>query len=802
MFASVAGVARSLLRHPAFVLTAAGTLALGIAATVALFSAVNAALLKPLPYPRSEDIYSARTFFPNGRFTSGLVGSEELSALKQFQDAIADVAGALRVDGAVASGTIVRQAVGYSVSDRFFDLFGIPVAAGRAFAPDDHVPRAPRVVVLSHALWQSAFGGRGDVVGASVTVAGTPARVIGVARPEFDVPAGADLWLNGALPPTGIGHIYEGYLRLRPGVTVDAIRDRMAGAMEALGRKYPDQDVGRAYRLRPLLEVTVGDLRPILLILFSATALLLLLAAVNVTNLMLARGTARSRDIAVRAALGASRSRIVGQLVTESVLLALAGGAAGIAGAYAAVRLLMRFGGSTLPRLDAVPFDGTVIALALGVIVATGILVGIAPAFRFATSDIAALMNDTGRSVRGSRRTRRLLSAFVIAEIAVAVALVGGAARLLRSFENIQRTDPGFRAGRLITVEVVHPDRRYTDPARMTLWVDAVRSKLLAAGAARVATTSTLPMQHEWDSTSFADLASQPNVPPDKRPNGRVRFASPEFFSIMGIRVLAGRAFTDEDRTGSQPVAIVNDAFVRRFLPGADPLRERFKGFYNNLVDGKLVRRDAAIVGVVEDVHYASMTAAAEPVLYVPQHEYPGFRQSLVIEPMEGRPLSIPPLRAAILEVDSNVALEFGTMAAAVSASLSRERLGTLLMTLFGAGALVLAVVGVFGVLAYVVSQRTNEMAVRQALGATRAQLFGMVLGDGSRVTVLGIAIGLLASWWTGGLMRRYLFEVGAADPIVLFGSALVVALAAVLAVAVPARRAATLDPAQALRQT
>jgi len=801
MVSPLRGAVRSLVRHPAFVATASGTLALGIAAAVALFSAVNAALLRPLPYPRSSDIYSVRTFFPSGRFTSGLVAMEELGALQRI-DGVEDAAGVLRVDGAVSDGNVVRQAVSYGTTERFFDLFALPVALGRTFTMQDHLQGAPRVVILSDPLWRGAFGARNDIVGAFVMVAGTPARVIGVANPAMKVPDGADLWFNFYLPPTSIGHGLDGYVRMKPGVRPEALRDQMTQAMDVLGRKYPDQDVGRAYALRPLIDATVGELRPILLILLSATGLLLLLAAVNVSNLLLARGTGRTREMAVRAALGASAGRIVFQLVCESVLLAVVGGVVGMALAFGAVKLVMRFSGAKLPRLDFVPFDLRVWTVGLAVMILTGVAAGLLPALRLARSDVASLMNESGRSIRGSRRTRALLAVFVVAEIAVAVALVAGAGRLVRSFENINRVDPGFRVGRHLTVDVTLPDRRYQEPSRIEAWRQAVTERLRVAGAAAVAMTSSLPLQHEWDATAFADLRSQPGTPTDQRPLGRVRFATPDFFSVMGIKLLAGRTFTDSDRAGAPPVAIVNATFVRRFLRDADPLRDALAGFSNDIVDGKVVRHDSAIVGVVSDVRYASLTAAPEPVIYVPPGEFSSLRQTLVIQPQQGRPLSASDLREAILAVEPNVALEFGTLAASVSASLSRERLGMLLMSLFGAAAVLLAVVGVFGVVAYVVSQRTNEMAVRQALGATRAQLFLMVLGDGGRVAGAGVAIGVVLAWMTGALMRGYLFQVAAADPVILAMSGVVVCAAAIIALVVPARRAAGLDPAQALRNS
>jgi putative ABC transport system permease protein len=802
MFAAIVGAARTLRRHPPFVLASVFTLALGISATVALFSVVNAVLLKPLPYPGYQDIYEVRTFFPSGRFTSGLVAAEELTALQQISEGVTAAAAALRLDGAIATDSMVRQAVSYGVSEQFFDLFGVPVALGRQFAPEDHILRAPRVVVLSHALWQSAFGGRPDVIGTVMTVGGLPTRVVGIARPDFNVPAGADLWYNVALPQTSIGHTYEAYVRLKPHTTVETIRGRMTQAMEVLGRKYPDQDNGRAYALRPLFEQTVGDLRPILLILFAATGLLLLLAAVNVTNLTLARGSDRAREIAVRSALGAGGRLIITQLVCESVLLAIAGGLIGVAAAYAGIRILTRFGVSHLPRLDTVSFDITVLALAVTLVMVTGVLVGILPALRLAGSDLSLLMNESGRTVKGSKKTRRLLAGFVVAEIAVAVALVAGAVRLVRSFDNIRRIDPGFQVGRQIVIDVVHPDRAYLDPLRMNTWWRAVESRIRGLGAAQVASTSALPLQREWDTTTFVDLRSQPGIPLASRPSARVRFVSPAFFSAMGIKILAGRAFTDDDKPGAPPVAILNEAFVKRFLQESDPLREQLKGFSNKIVDGKLVREDSAVVGVVADVRYSALTATPEQLVYVPAWEFFTLRQTLIVTPAEGHPLSPAQLRSAILEVEPKVALDFGTVAETVASSLERERLGMMLMAGFGIAALLLAIVGVFGVVAYLVSQRAGELAIRQVLGATRGQVIGMVLEDGAKVTALGVVIGLVIAWWEGRLIGVYLYQVRAGDPFVLAGSALVVSLAAIAAVLVPARRAAALEPARTLRQT
>jgi putative ABC transport system permease protein len=793
-------VVRGLLRQRSFAVAAIATLAVGIAASTALFSTVNAALLRPLPYPRADDLYTVRTYFPSGRFTIGLVASEEMTALAQLSDAVAGVAEARRADAALVTDAGARQLVAYGVSGGFFGVFGVPIAMGRAIEPADAVRGAPRVVVLSHALWTTAYGGRHDVIGTIVRFSAGPARVVGVAPAGFEVPAGSDAWLNMWVPEN-VGHTYDGFIRLRPGVSLASLQTRMTQAMAVLGRKYPDQDDGRAYALRPLLDATVGDLGPILVILFGATALLVVLAAANVINLTLARSTGRAREIAVRAALGASRTRLLSQLIAESVLLSACGGIAGVALAYAGVRLLLRLGGTRLPRLDALTFDARVAVFAAALVLVIGVVVGVVPALRLAGGDVAATINEGGRSVRGSRRTRRLLAVFVVAEIAVAVALVAGAARLVKSYQQLTAIDPGFDSrGRLVLDLLLPPE--YLNQARFTAWWRAVEDRLRAAGAAHVASSSSVPLQHEWDSTAFVDLVSRPDIPPDKRPNARMRTVSEDFFPTMGVRILAGRAFQASDGDAAPAVAIVNEAFARRSLSDLDPLRERIKGIKFRQVDGRPVEELVSIVGIASNVKYSALTADPEPVVYLPSSQSVLPRVSVVLTTPDGRPdVRTAEFRAALREVDPKVPVDVHLMSAIVAASLERQRLGMWLLSGFGLAALLLALVGIFGVIAYVVSQRQGELALRQTLGATRAQVFWMVIRDGGRLTAAGLVTGWIIAWWTGRLVARYVYGARSGDLVVLAGSAAIVALVALAATVGPARRASTPEFARALRQ-
>jgi putative ABC transport system permease protein len=798
----IRGAIRSLLRQPSFTLAAAGTLAVGIAATTTLFTTVNAALLRPLPYAHPTDLYAARTYFPDGRFTMGLVGTEELAAVAEQKDVVSAVACTIRLDGTLGTDAEPSQVVAYAVSDHFFDLFGVPVQTGRAINADDDVRGAPSVVVLSHALWQNAFGGKPDIVGQSISLSGHPARVVGIAPVGFDVPTGTDLWTNTWFP-LNIGHTYESYVRTRPGVPLSQLQARMNLTFIPLAKKYPEQETGRAYAVRPLLDATVGSLGPILLILFGATALLLVLAAVNVSNLMLARTTSRVREVAVRAALGASRGRIIAQLLTESVLVAIAGAAAGSMLAYVAVHLLLRFGADRLPRLGSVSIDLSVIAFVAFVAGLTGVLVGIVPAMRMADTDITSLMNESGRSVRGSRKTRRLLGAFVIAEIAVAVAIVAGAGRLVRSYQHLESLDPGFTPGRLLVLDVALPRPEQPVQERRIAWWDQTESALRAVGATEVAATSSLPLEpHEWDSTVFVDMVAHPDVPVDRRPNARLRLVTPDFFQTMGIRLLDGRPLTRADGMHTQIVGVVNEAFAKRNLGGASPIGEQIKGVHAHREGDKFVDDYVRVVGVVRDVKYSALSGPTEPVLYVSFAQFIPARASIVVTTADGAPeRHSAELISALRRVDPRLAIEVKTVAAVVATSLDRERLGMWLMLGFGVAALLLAAVGMFGVIAYVVSQRTSEMAVRQALGATRGQILASVLREGTAVALIGLLIGIVVAWWTGRLVAGYVFDVSARDPLVLGLSAAIVGSLAVAATFLPARRAAMLELARALRE-
>lgn len=796
--------ARSLARQPSFLATAVAALALGIAAPTALFAVVQATLLRPLPYANASDIYTVRTTMTDGRFTIGLVASEEMADLRRSTNLVVASAMYQRLEDSIAApdGTVTRPIAAAVVSDGFFDVFGVPMAQGRAFNPADHERQIVRRAVLSGRAWRSHFDADPAIVGKTVRLL-TAGRllVVGVAPDDFDAPRGVDVWV-ATYVAENIGHGFDAYVRLRPGASIDAVQASLGPMWTALGEKYPDMAKHRIFVFRPLLSSIVGDLGPTALMAFAATGVLLLLAVANVANLLLARGAARARDLAVRLAIGARWSHLIREQLAESTVIAAAAAAVGLPLAYGAVRTIAVMGGEALPRADGLRFDAGVALFATAVMALAAIAVGVLPALTARDAQLTAVTNERGRSGLPSGRTRRLLGALVVSEITLAIVLVAGAGRLGVSARNLLAVDPGFTSeGRLI-VDAALPGQAYDrDALKRNAWSAEIARRLRALGATHVGMATSLPLRREVDFTTFTDIVGRP-VEPQVRPNGRLRVVNPEFFDSLGVRISRGRAFADTDRLESEPVVMVNEAWVARFLPrDADPVRERITNLFVRPVDGKPVVVDAPIIGVVSDVRYASLDRNPEPVIYAVDTQWMALRRSYVLTAADGQPERwIPQIREVFRAVDPLVSVQFDSMPAVVSASLVWSRLGILLLGTFALVSLVLAGAGVFGVMAFVSAQRHGEMALRLSLGATRASVFRMMLAQGVRFTVIGCAIGTVLSWWAGRLMRSYVFEVSAANAAVLIGSAAVVGLVALAAAAAPARRAAVVEPSQALR--
>jgi putative ABC transport system permease protein len=803
--------ARKLVAAPAFTAAAVATLAIGIGATTAIFSTVNATLLLPLPYPRPDELVAVRTRYVDGRVTTGLVAAVEITRLAGAKGSIARVAG---MSSAPLDATLLRdgatplKAQVTFAGENFFELFELPMTLGAGFTRDQQMPIAngpgaqaqgppPTFVVLSHRAWTNWFGSDPAIVGKTIRFAELNATAIGVAARDFDIPHGSDFWGNARFNPQDVGHGLSAVIRVTPGTTLERLRSEMGGVMAGLARDFPLSDDGREFVVEPLVNSIVGDLRPVLLVVFASTAVLLLLACVNVTNLLLGRGAARAREIALRAAIGASRGRIIQQLFTESFIVTAVGALVGVALAYGGVRALQVVGGSTLPRLESVPFDAHVIGFSSLVLLVSAVMLGVAPAVRLARTDLKSLVNESGRGTGGGPGAARLMGVMTVVEVALALLLVAGAGWLIESFAELRHTDPGFVPEGRLMVDV-RPDPQRVRGADQTLaWTGTLFERLRALPSVNgIGSTLSFPLRGQLDGSVFVQFRGEPFDP--VRPNGaRFRLVTPGFFAAMGVPIVSGRDFSADDRQATAPVAIVNREFVKRYLRGRDPLQASFAFGYPN-VDTRTYR---TIVGVVGDVRYRSIAEDAEPSFYGPQGQFPFPRQTVVIATKSADANAIvPAVRREIAQLEPRLAFDVESVQTFVASTLTRQQLGMTLMLVFGATALVLAAVGIYGVIAYAAAQRLGEIATRLALGATPTQVFWLMMRRGQLLAIAGVVIGLLVTYQVGRSVSSLVYGVRAADPLVLASATLIVIVMTSIATALPARRAARVDPIRALR--
>lgn len=800
LFQDVRLALRSLRKSPAFSCAAIATIALGIGAATAIFSAMNAALLRPLPFPQSEDIFTVRTTITTGRMTSGLVAPVELNGLTDAGGPIIRAAGSVMTYDTMLDETGVPAQVGLAgVTEGFFELFNVPMVLGRSFTPDEFVHRqramAPRSVVLSSRLWQRAFGSDPEIIGRSIQLSGRALPVIGVASPAYDAITTADAWFSLEVERRSISHAYEGFMRVRPGASPAAIEDTLDTVATRLAGEFPVFNTDRVFVSTPLIDSVVGDLKPTLIVTSAATALLLLIACVNVMNLLLARATVRTREVAVRAALGASRSALVRYVLLEGMILSAMGGAIGVLIAVVGARGLLLLAQSRLPRLDAVPLDPYVIGFAVAITIATGVVVGLLPAIRLQRADVATLLGAGGRSTTGLRVTHRTLAGLIAAEMALAVTLVAGAGWLIQNYQHLQSAPSGFVAENRLVVDVLLRSERYRHPDQIAAWNRALREQVgQLQGVTAVGASSSMPLRPERDSTFNFTIAGDPQAL--YPPSARYREVTAGWFEAMGIQVEAGRPFSVDDRMGAGAVVVINRALAERYLPGRNPLEAGLALPFGTKETSNPV---VPIVGVVADVKYAAISERPEPVVYVVGRNMG--RASFVVATSLADPAHLVPLiRAEVEKLDPQVPLTFQLLPTVVSESLSRQRLGMLLMGLLGVAALALAGIGVYGVIAYSVAQRVREVAIRLALGTTPTEVFRLTFVRAQLIAVAGIAVGLVLAYSAGRTLTDLLYNVQAADPVILASSTALVAAVAVLATVLPAWRAARVDPIVTLR--
>jgi putative ABC transport system permease protein len=791
MTSSLRPALRALRARPAFTAIVVLTLALGIGANTAIFSVVDGVLLRGLPYPEPERLVSAFTtykdFGKSGTSLPDFLDWREGAARAVELAAVADASVTVTGDGAP------ELATGAAVTGNWFRVLGATPALGRGIGADDEIG-TQRVAVLGHDYWQRRFGGRADVLGRAITLNGVPYTVVGVAPRRLDYPADVELWLPLRTDTTRSRRAeFLGVIgRLRPGVTVEQARGAVAGVVTRLRQQYPETNGPLiASDVTSLQDELVGDVRRPLLVFMGAVGLVLLVACANVANLLLVRAAAREREVAIRSALGARRGAIFGQLLTESLLLGLAGGALGLLLAAAGVEALRRSRFDALPRLAEVGVDGRVLAFTLALGLVTGALFGLAPALRLSDGGMQGTLRAGGRGLTGAAAARRLRSALVLAEVAMAGVLLVGAGLLLRSFVELQRVRPGFDAERVLTFRTALPRARYARDEQLSAFWDALEARLRATpGASAVGVTNTLPM----GPVGYASFTIEGRAPePGKLEDVQPYVVSPDYFRALRIPLVRGRLFREGDAPGAPQVAIVNQEAVRRFFGGRDPIGARITtGDSTDYM---------TIVGVVADVKQEAVGAKPYPQLYGVAGQFPRRAMSVVVR-TTGEPQALAQAaRRAVAELDPALPV-FGvqTMEERVAGTVARPRITAVLVGTFGAAALLLAAVGIYGVVAYTVAQRTRELGIRMALGASGPEVMRLVVGQGMAPALTGVGAGLVGAWALSRTLDALLFGVAATDPWTFGGAALFLGGVALAATYLPARRATRVSPTVALR--
>jgi len=798
---------RSLRSAPGFTAVSVLTLALGIGAVTSIFSVVNAVLLRPLPYDQPDELVLLWSRNPAQGQERYFVAPMNFNDWRHQNSAFEAMAGFWPTFGTLtAPGEDPERLRLHMVTGEFFPLLRQTPFLGRLFGPDDETPGATYYAVLSHSLWSNRFNGDRDIVGRAITINGSPVEVLGVTQPGFAFPDDAQVYTN---VNWDIGTAQSRYARwmsvigrLRPQVTLAEAQADMDVITARLAEEYPGPNQGWSSMMAPLHDVVVGDVGSALVVLLGATALILLIACANVANLTLSRAETRLREVAVRAALGAARGRIARQLLTESLMLALFGALLGMAATWAALRGLVALSPASLPRVDEIGIDATVLLFALASTLLTGVLFGLVPAMRLVGADMNEVLKE-GTKGTASGEKLRLRAGFVVMEVALAVMLVIGAGLLIRSFGKLQAFDPGFNPQGILTLMLDLPPGAYADDAAVVQLYEGLEERLRALPDVQaVSMTSTLPMDESVDYYQTFVLPDREPPPPGELNQAYYRQVGYDFFRVMGVRLLAGRPFTAQDREDSPGVVIINQTLARQYWPDSDPIGEHIAGTANRFGPlGVMLKDDVEIVGVVEDMRYVGLRDNPQPSLYFPVRQAP-FRRMTVLLRTDRDPASVAgSVRAAVAELDPGLPVtRVATMEQVMERALAQDRFSMLLLVLFGAAALALAAVGIYGVLSYSVEQRTRELGIRMALGAAGAEVRGLVLRQASVMIALGIAAGLAAALALSRVLESQLFGVSAHDPLTYAGVAALLTAIAFAASYLPARRATTVDPIEALR--
>ena len=794
--------ARTLLKSPGFTVVAVLALALGVGANTAIFSVVNAVLLRALPFEKPEEL--VRVWATNARrgVTSNPTSYLNFVDWRSQNNAFEFLAAYSQASAALTGGDAPEQINGVVTTADLLPALGVRAALGRYFTEEEAGPGEARVVVIGHGLWQRRFGGDPNLIGREIMLNGRSRTVVGVMPAGFKFPLNAEateFWMP--LDPTSElnrvrGANYLGVVaRLKPTATLAQAQSEMDAIARRLEEQYPEQNSGRGIRLVSMYEDTVGNVRPALLVLLGAVGCVLLIACANVANLLLARAAARGKEIALRTALGANRWRIVRQLLTESLLLALAGGALGSLLALWGVDLLVSMIPPDVPRVGEIGLDVRVLGFTTAISVTTGIVFGLAPALAASKLDLNESLKEGGRGSSESFRRNRLRSALVVSEIALSLVLLIGAGLLIKSFLRLREIDPGFNPEKVMAMDLALPSAKYVEESAQSRFFQELLARVGALpGVEAVGVVDPLPLGGNMAQNGFT-IEGRPPLAPGERLVANARIISADYFRAMNIPLLEGRALTERDAQNAPKTIVVNQTLARRFFGNENPIGKRAT---------VTIAPDftAEIVGIVGDVRHRSLEAESGPEFYVSYLQVSSGGMSLVARTATGDVSGLlAAVRREVQQLDKDQPIsDTRPMTALLAQSIAPRRFNMLLLGTFAFVALALAGVGIFGVMSYTVTRRTHELGIRMALGAQRGDVLRLVLRQGMTLTALGVCLGLVGAYTATRLLSSLLYGVSSSDPVTFILVTLLLAAVAFLACYVPARRATKVDPMVALR--
>ncbi len=798
---------RQLFKHPGFTIIAVLALALGIGANTAIFSVVNAVLLRPLPYKAPEQLVWIWGSNPLNEIPKEVASYPDYNDWRKQAQSFAGMAGFTDTSVTLGgtNGEPERVTAGLAADD-LFSVLGVEPVLGRKFLPEENVEGKHRVVLLSHALWKRRFGGDPRVVGQQITLNSNPFTVVGVLPQTFQDPMPGErkqleLWMplavNDNMRRSRRGDFLCVLARMKTGLSLNTAQAEMNNIAAQLEKQYPDTNTDWRVIVQPLHDTMTGDVRPALLVLLGAVSVVLLIACANVANLLLARASSRRREIAIRAALGAARSRIVRQLLTENMVLSLTGGIFGLLLAFWGIDALLALSPGNIPRLDSIRIDREVLLFTLGLSLFTGVIFGLAPALEVSKPQLNDVLKEGARGTAEGVRGFSLRNVLAVGEIALSLVLLVGAGLLIRSFVHLQEVKPGFNPGHLLAADIGLPSAKYAESQQVVNFFDQLLDRLAQRpGVQAAGLTTALPTAGGNDFLAFFPEGRQ-LARTDRTPDAESMIVSPTYFRALEIPLRKGRLLDDHDVDGKPLVAVINETLARKYFPGEDPLQKRITFGDRKAADAQWF----TIVGIVGDVRQSSLSKEPYAQIYRSIRQIQRRGVTVVLRTAGDPKAMVNTVREQVRAIDAQQPLyNVRTVEEVLAESIARPKFNMLLIALFAGVALVLAAVGIYGVISYSAMQRTHEIGVRMALGATARDVLKLVVGQGMLLAAIGVALGAVAALAATRLMGSLLYGVSAADPVTYIALALLLATIAFLASYIPARRATKVNPVVALR--